>query len=83
LVLTDGRGNVAINEASSPIREALLAAGRMAGNQRSKFIVVDTEQNGLVRFGLSAQIAAALHAQYFKIDNLKSENLLHIARSAN
>ncbi|MDY0040686.1 MAG: putative cobaltochelatase, partial [Desulforhabdus sp.] len=76
LVLTDGRGNVAINEASSPIREALLAAGRMAGDQRSKFIVVDTEQNGLVRFGLSAEIAAALHAQYFKIDNLKSENLL-------
>jgi magnesium chelatase subunit D len=34
----------------------------------------------LVTFGLARRLAAALHAQYFKIDDLKAQSLVDIVK---
>jgi magnesium chelatase subunit D len=79
LIITDGRANVALGE-KKPLAEALELAGRLSLEDRVRFIVVDTESQGLVHFGLARQLAAGLGAQYFKIEDLKADTLVNIAR---
>lgn len=80
LMLTDGKANVAVG-AKKPIEEALEFAARMASDERIQFIVVDTEGNGLIRFGFPIQLAAAMNARYFQIEDLKAEQLIQIVRN--
>ena len=63
-----------------PVDEALMLAQAMAQDERTRHIVVDTEEDGLVTFGLARNLAAALHAQYFKIDDLKAQSLVNIVK---
>ena len=79
LIVTDGRSNVAIGE-KDPLEEALGLAKRMAMDERVRFIVVDTEGPGLIRFGLARKLALALNAQHFKIEDLRADTLLNIAK---
>jgi magnesium chelatase subunit D len=41
---------------------------------------VDTEDEGLVTFGLARRLAAALKADYFKIETLKAQTLVNIVK---
>ena len=50
------------------------------GDERCRYIVVDTEDQGVVTFGLARQLAGAMQAQYFKIDDLKAETLVNILK---
>jgi magnesium chelatase subunit D len=79
LFITDGKSNASLG-AAKPVPEALALAGRMALESRIRFIVVDTESEGLIRFGLARQLAGALNAEYFKIEDLKSDSLLNIVK---
>jgi magnesium chelatase subunit D len=79
ILITDGKSNVAIGD-QKPVDEALMLAAVMARDDRIRHIVVDTEESGLVTFGLARQLAAALHAQYFKIDDLKAQSLVNIVK---
>ncbi len=79
LIVTDGRSNVALGE-KNPREEALELAGRMAMDERVRFIVVDIESPGLIRFGLARKLAIALDAQYFRIEDLKADTLLNVAK---
>lgn len=81
VLITDGKTNVALNEENPPLGESLGIASHMALDERIKFIVVDTEQSGFVRFGLALRLAEALRGDYFKIDDLRAENLVSIVRS--
>ena len=56
-------------------------AGRMALDEQVKYIVVDTEAPGVVTFGLASRLAAALGAEYFKIDDLKSDSLVSLVKA--
>jgi len=80
IFVTDGKANVAVGE-SNPREEVLSFAARMTGESRIKYIVVDTEGTGIVNFGLAAKLASALGADYFKIEDLKADELVNIARS--
>jgi magnesium chelatase subunit D len=80
LLITDGRTNTALNEGADPVREALAIAGHMGRDHRLTFVVVDSEEEGIVRLALADRLAAALGATCFKIENLKSEDLVKIAR---
>ncbi len=80
LVITDGKANVAMGT-DKPVKEALEFASRMAFDDRIQFIVVDTEGTGLVRFGLSGQLAAAMNAKHFQIEDLKADRLLDLLRN--
>ena len=79
IIITDGRGNVAL-EQGKPYAEALDIAGRMALEERIKFIVVDSESAGAVTFGRARKLADRLGAAYFKIQDLKADQLLGIAK---
>jgi len=79
IFITDGKCNVALGE-RQPVEESLHLAGALTRDERSRYIVVDTEEAGLVTFGLARRLAGAMQAQYFKIDDLKAEALVNIVR---
>jgi magnesium chelatase subunit D len=79
LIITDGKTNVSLGQ-EKPMQEALQMAGRMAGDERITSIVVDTESQGLVTFGLAQHLAQAMQAHYFQINDLKAQTLVHIAQ---
>ncbi len=80
IVITDGKANESIGT-GDPFWEALSAAKGFASNTRIKSIVVDAEEDGGFRYGFSARLAEVLHADYFRIKDLRSDILLEIVRS--
>jgi magnesium chelatase subunit D len=79
ILITDGKSNVALGD-GKPVDEALRLATAMARDERIQHIVVDTEEAGLVTFGLAQRLAAALQARYFKIEDLKAQSLVNIVK---
>ncbi|CCK82359.1 putative cobaltochelatase [Desulfobacula toluolica] len=79
LIITDGKTNVAMGQ-GKPVEEAMTFAARMGQDERIKYIVVDTEADGLVRFGLAGKLAAAAGAQYCKIDDLQADSLVSLVK---
>lgn len=83
ILLSDGKANVALGE-QKPLDEALLLGATLAHhNSFATFVVVDTEESGLVRFGLARTLALAMQARYCKIDDLKAEALVNIVQEHN
>lgn len=79
ILLTDGKTNVSLGE-EKPVDEMVRLAGAMAQESRAKYIVVDTEEEGLVTFDLAKQLAACLGGEYFKTKDLQAEELVKIVR---
>jgi magnesium chelatase subunit D len=79
IIITDGRSNVAMGD-GRPLDEVLALADRLALDARIRFVVVDTESKGMVTFGMAHQLAAAMNAKYFKIEDLKADSLLNIVK---
>ena len=44
-------------------------------------MVVDIEKSGVMRFGLAGRISAALGAKYYRLEELKSGELLHLVET--
>ena len=79
IIITDGKSNVAMGQ-EKPINEAMAFAQRMGQDDRIKYIVVDTEADGLVRFGLAEKLATMARAQYCKIDDLQTDSLVNLVK---
>jgi magnesium chelatase subunit D len=79
ILITDGRGNVPLGN-QSPVKESLALAEKMAKEKRIQFIVVDSESQGALTFGLARKLAENLSARYFKIQDLKVNHLVDIAK---
>lgn len=77
IIISDGKSNVSIGE-HSPMEETLRLANRIGEDRRIHWIVVDTEEPGIVRFKLANRLAAALRAEYFLIDGLQSIDLVKV-----
>ncbi len=69
IIITDGK----------PVDEAFGFASKMAFEERVKYVVVDTEPSGIVTFGLAGKLSSILGADYFKIEDLKANELMDIA----
>ncbi|MDR2450426.1 MAG: putative cobaltochelatase [Candidatus Accumulibacter sp.] len=81
LIITDGRSNVALRDpGENPLHEAWRLAAAMRQDSRVKYVVVDTEDADAMNFGLAAELAGALGADYFKVNDLKVEALVNIVR---
>jgi len=80
IVMTDGRANAALGDGVA--RDDALQAARAVGEQfaSARFAVVDSEAPGVVRLELARQLAGALGASYFKIEDLRAEDLVSIAK---
>ena len=79
IIITDGKSNVAMGQ-KKPVDEAMAFASRMGQDDRIKYIVVDTEADGLVRFGLAQKLATMAQAQYCKIDDLQTDSLVSLVK---
>jgi magnesium chelatase subunit D len=79
VLITDGRSNVAL-ASGKPMDECLELARHLAREERIRFILVDTEEQGLIRFGLAAKIAEALNARYFQTADLQADTLLDLIK---
>ena len=79
ILITDGKSNVAIG-GGKPVDEAILFAERLSLDSRIRFIVVDTESQGMIKFGLARKLADAMNATYFKLDTLKADSLINIVK---
>jgi magnesium chelatase subunit D len=81
LIVTDGKTNVGLGDAP-PHHEAIAVAQHMKERfDTTRFMVIDTEPPGVVRFQLASQLANALQAEYFHPENLRAEDLVKIARN--
>jgi magnesium chelatase subunit D len=80
IILTDGRANAGLGSETPPHEEALNIAIQMGQDSRIRYVVVDTEAPGIVRLDIAGRLASALGGEYFKIDDLKAEDLVRIAR---
>ena len=78
VLLSDGRGNVALGQ-DSPLDEAYAAAG-IIGDDKIPSVVVDTE-SGFIRLGMVQPVAEAMGAQYLKLEDLRADNLAEAVRS--
>ena len=58
ILITDGKSNAALGN-GKPLDEALQLAEMISRDERIRFVVVDTEEAGLIAFGLAQRLAAA------------------------
>ncbi len=79
IIISDGKGNVSAG-ADKPLAEARRVAEIIRAEERIKTLVVDVENNGFLTFGLAGELAAALGAGYYKIDDLKADTLVRAVR---
>ena len=77
VLLSDGRGNVALGQ-DSPLDEAYTAAG-IIGDDKIPSVVVDTE-SGFIKLGMVQSVAAAMGAQYLKLEDLRADSLAEAVR---
>ena len=77
VLLSDGRGNVALGQ-DSPLDEAYAAAG-IIGDDKIPSVVVDTE-SGFIKLGMVQPVAEAMGAQYLKLEDLRADSLAEAVR---
>jgi magnesium chelatase subunit D len=80
ILLTDGRGNVALQDEADP-NEELASLGRVIAESALHVIVVDTKRDFLSR-GEAAQLATWLGADYAYLPNAEASQLAGLAQGA-
>lgn len=80
IVVTDGKANKALGP-GKPLDEAFEISRKISREERIRFLVVDTEEPGLINFGLAGKIAGLLGAEYYKIDDLQADSLLNVVKN--
>jgi len=78
VLLTDGKANVSISQ-NNALEEAKKVAEEIKKTE-IKSIVIDTE-SGLINFGKTEEIATSLGAIYYKIKDLKADNILQAIKN--
>jgi magnesium chelatase subunit D len=80
LLLTDGRANCGLG-AEPPHRETLVFGRALVERfPRARYVVVDTEPQNAVRLQLAKRLAGTMGADYFHTEDLRAEQLVHLAR---
>ncbi len=80
IFITDGRGNVALNQNAKPSSEALSIAAKMATENRINYVVVDTEGGGFMKLGLAGSLARSLKAKHYSIESLQANDLVQMVK---
>lgn len=79
VLVTDGRANCPL-WTLDPVEDAIRAAG-LLGQDGIRAIVVDTEKD-FVSLHIARQIAQAMEADYYKVDQLRGEQLRTIVKGS-
>jgi len=80
VLITDGKATCPLQPGADAIGEALTLAGRIGQDRRIHWIVIDTEEQDVVRFQLADPLAKALGGVRFKIDELRSGDIVNILK---
>ncbi|WP_238134219.1 putative cobaltochelatase [Calderihabitans maritimus] len=81
IIISDGKANVSLGE-ERPLAEAFKVAELIREEERIRSLVVDVENDGFLSFGLAHQLAVALDADYYKLNDLRAERLLEAVHGA-
>lgn len=79
ILVTDGRANNKSADGSNPVEAALKMAEHIR-KAKITSLVIDTEK-GFIKLGLAKAIAKAMGANYYTLNSLSQENILHIIRN--
>ena len=79
VLVTDGRANATEADGGDPVASALKMAERI-GKAKITSVVIDTESD-FIKLGLAKRIAAAMGANYYTLQRLTKESLIHIVRN--
>ncbi|WP_291559601.1 MULTISPECIES: magnesium chelatase subunit D family protein [unclassified Clostridium] len=77
VLVSDGRTNSAVNN-GDPYEEAIEIANKIA-SENIQSIVIDTEQD-FIKLGLANNIAKAMNAQYYKLEDLGATEIASAIR---
>ncbi len=82
VLVTDGRANQGLTQ--EPIdREIGKITALLSGLKRTDYVVVDSEdKKNLIRMDLAPRLARGLGARYYRLADLKSDNLADVVRDA-
>lgn len=75
--LSDGKGNFSLS-GKDPVKESLEAAEKIK-NENIRAIVIDTEE-GFIKLEMAKTLSEAMGADYYKLENLKSEDMLELVK---
>jgi magnesium chelatase subunit D len=81
VLISDGRANASL-DGGSPLGEALDIAAQIEDDQRLKSLVVDVESAGFLTLALPQRIAETMGALYYRLEDLRTENLVEAVQSA-
>lgn len=81
ILITDGHGNVSVDPSKKPLDEALEKCEKLQAIKQIDSMVIDIEKPGAMRFGFSANLARALGGKYYRLEQLKSGELLNIVET--
>lgn len=82
IVITDGRGNVSLDGEKKPVDEMLEMSEKIQGIKQIDSMVIDIEKSGIMSFGIAKRLADALGGKYFKLDELRSDDIINIVRAS-
>lgn len=75
--LTDGKGNFSVS-GKDPVKESIEMAEKIK-NDGIRAIVIDTEE-GFIKLEMAKTLSEAMKADYYKLENLKSEDMLKLIK---
>lgn len=81
ILISDGRANAALDLPDAQAHsQALDYARHLAQDRRVSWVVVDTEDPRALRLGLAKDLAAALNAPCYAIDDLHADDLVGLVK---
>lgn len=75
--LSDGKGNFSVS-GKDPVKESIEMAEKIK-NDGIRVIVIDTEE-GFIKLEMAKTLSEAMKADYYKLENLKSEDMLKLIK---
>ena len=78
ILLSDGKANFSFS-GKDPVIESLEIAEKIK-KEKIKCIVIDTEE-GFIKLEMARTLSEAMEADYYKLDNIKSEDLIQLVKN--
>ena len=78
ILLSDGKANFSFS-GKDPVIESLEIAEKIK-KEKIKCIVIDTEE-GFIKLEMARALSEAMEADYYKLDNIKSEDLIQLVKN--
>ena len=76
IVITDGKGNVSMDNSKKPVQELIEIGEKVSAVKQIETMIIDIERGGLMQFGIAKKLAEAMGGKYCKLDQLKSNAIV-------